>query len=141
MELPIKLLSSEAKLPTRGSEHACGLDLYSPIHVSIKPSEKVLIKTDIGIAIPNGYYGRIAPRSSMAWKKHSDIGAGIIDSDYRGNIGVVLFNLSTENTIEIEPGDRIAQLIIQKYEHVLPKLVSNLEETARNEGGFGSSGK
>ena len=103
INIRIKKLTQNATIPTRGTIDSAGLDLYSAIKLTIKPSEKALIPTDIAISIPKTYYGRIAPRSSMAWKKHSDIGAGVIDSDYRGNIGVVIINLSTVLFFIIQP--------------------------------------
>jgi dUTP pyrophosphatase len=139
----IKLLSENARTPTKGSLDAAGYDLYSACDNIIQPHDKALIKTDISLEIPKGYYGRIAPRSSMAWKKHTDVGAGVIDSDYRGPIGVVLFNLSSTEPVHIEKHDKIAQLIFEKcYDfelHLLTKQELNI--TQRNEGGFGSTGK
>jgi dUTP pyrophosphatase len=120
--LRVKKLSENATIPVRGSSHAgnrlsillqlcidilAGYDLFSAIDVVIAPHGKELVKTDISIAIPSGmshflvhyrlayfagYYGRVAPRSSLAWKNHIDVGAGVIDEDYRGPLGVVLFN-------------------------------------------------
>ena len=138
-QLRIKLLSTNAKVPTRGSEKAAGYDLYSAIDYTINPGDKGLIPTDIAIMIPTGYYGRIAPRSSLAWKNHIDVGAGVIDEDYRGPVGVVLFNHSSEE-FKITKGDRIAQLIITKI--ITPEVivVENLDNTVRGSGGFGSTG-
>jgi len=143
INIRIKKLTQNATIPTRGTIDSAGLDLYSAIKLTIKPSEKALIPTDIAISIPKTYYGRIAPRSSMAWKKHSDIGAGVIDSDYRGNIGVVIFNLSTTDSIEINTGDRIAQLIIEKYYpcNLINVKEGILDDTDRNTGGFGYTGE
>ena len=143
INLHIKKLTQNATIPTRGTIDSAGLDLYSAIKLTIKPSEKALIPTDIAISIPKTYYGRIAPRSSMAWKKHSDIGAGVIDSDYRGNIHIVIFNLSTTNSIEINIGDRIAQLIIEKYYqcNLINVKDGKLDNTERNTGGFGYTGE
>ena len=143
INIRIKKLTQNATIPTRGTIDSAGLDLYCAIKLTIKPSEKALIPTDIAISIPKTYYGRIAPRSSMAWKKHSDIGAGVIDSDYRGNIGVVIFNLSTTDSIEINIGDRIAQLIIEKYYpcNLINVNEGILDDTERNTGGFGYTGE
>lgn len=140
MKLIVKLTHKNAKTPIRGTKQSAGLDLFSITDISIPPSSKELINTGISIEIPTGYYGRIAPRSSMAWKKHSDVGAGVIDSDYRGDIGVVLFNLSTTNSIEINAGDKIAQLIIEKA--YFPEIIVSgaLAQTERGDGGFGSTG-
>lgn len=112
-ELLVKRLSSNATLPTRGSEEAAGYDLYSAEDYIMLPRSKALIKTDLQIAVPYGCYGRIAPRSGFAWKKHTDIGAGVVDSDYRGNVCILVYNLS-DNNVTINQGDRIAQLVLEK---------------------------
>jgi dUTP pyrophosphatase len=105
---------------------------------------KVLVKTDLAIAIPHDCYGRIALRSGLAWKYGIDVGAGVIDADYRGNVGIILFNLS-DSMFVIHPGDRIAQLIIEKILHCEVKETTDLLpdplcHTSRGEMGFGSSG-
>lgn len=97
------------------------------------------MKTDIQIEVPEGHYGRVAPRSGLAWKNSIDVGAGVIDEDYRGNVGVILFNFSDVN-FEIKKGDRIAQLICERISYPTVVEVDTLSETARGEGGFGSTG-
>ena len=97
-----------------------------------------LVKTDVAVAIPDGYYGRVAPRSSMALK-HIDVGAGVIDSDYRGEIGIVLFNHS-ESDLLVEQHSRVAQLIIEKLGVFQMVEVGELDCTVRGEGGYGSTG-
>eukprot|EP01084_Bolivina_argentea_P250673 420101_1 len=87
----IKKLTENAVIPSKGSLMSAGYDLYSGYDVLIPARGKALAKTDIAMAIPEGCYGRIAPRSGLAWKHHIDIGAGVIDADYRGNVGVVMF--------------------------------------------------
>ena len=142
MQLQIILDDENAKPPVRGSDEAAGYDLFSVEDFIIDPSGKALINTGIKMCIPNGYYGRIAPRSSMAWKKHSDVGAGVIDSDYRGLVKVVLFNLSTTNNLEIKMGDKIAQLIIERA--YFPEVVvmnDSLASSERGDNGFGSTGR
>ena len=138
-DCPIKLLSSNAKVPTRGSECAAGFDLYSAEPLTMYPKEWKIIPTDIAIAIPDGYFGKIAPRSSLA-VKGIDVLGGIIDSDYRGNIKVILINHGTDLKV-FYPGDRIAQLIILPY--IAPKMIitDDLPQTNRGIGGFGSTGK
>ncbi|KAF6129798.1 deoxyuridine triphosphatase [Phyllostomus discolor] len=89
-------LSEHATAPTKGSARAAGYDLYSAYDYTVPPMEKALVKTDIQIALPAGCYGRVAPRSGLAAKHFIDVGAGVIDEDYRGNIGVVLFNFGKE---------------------------------------------
>jgi len=140
--LRVKRLTPNAQIPTRGSEEAAGYDLYAAHDCVIEPHSKALIKTDLAIAVPYGCYGRIAPRSGFAWKKHTDIGAGVVDSDYRGNVGVVVFNLS-DKEVTVSQGDRIAQLILERIcfaEIAEVGLDDELGETQRAAGGFGSTG-
>lgn len=131
----------DAKIPTRGSKEAAGWDLYSSENIVVPARGKAIIPTGIHIAIPYGYYGRVAPRSGMSWKKHTDIGAGVIDSDYRGTIGVVMFNHG-EQDLNIELHDRVAQLVIEKINTNEMKEVNlnDLNNTERGEGAFGSTG-
>lgn len=132
---------NDPKIPTRGSEHAAGWDLYASENVVVPKNGKAIIPTGIYIAIPTGYYGRVAPRSGMSWKKHTDIAAGVIDSDYRGAIGVVMFNHSSED-LQINVHDRVAQLIIEKINMSPLKEVDymDLDKTERGEGAYGSTG-
>jgi dUTP pyrophosphatase len=139
-QLLCKRLSENAKLPTRGSSHAAGYDLYSAQEVTIAAEGKALVKTDIAVAIPEGHYGRVAPRSGLAWKHHIDCGAGVIDRDYRGNVGVILFNLAKQE-FKIKQGDRIAQLILEKISTPPVVEVEDLDKTDRGSGGFGSTGR
>ncbi|XP_032415919.1 deoxyuridine 5'-triphosphate nucleotidohydrolase, mitochondrial [Xiphophorus hellerii] len=133
-------LSDLATTPTRGSAKAAGYDLYSAYDYSIGPLDKAIVKTDIQIAVPHGCYGRVAPRSGLAAKHFIDVGAGVVDEDYRGNVGVVLFNFGKE-TFEVKKGDRVAQLVCEKI--CYPDLVEEetLDETVRGAGGFGSTGR
>ena len=94
--LRVKKLSEFATLPVRASPRAAGYDLFAAHEHAIPAHGKALIKTDLSLAIPVGHYGRIAPRSSLAWKNHLDVGAGVIDEDYRGPLGVVMFNFGAE---------------------------------------------
>nr|XP_012218583.1 PREDICTED: deoxyuridine 5'-triphosphate nucleotidohydrolase [Linepithema humile] len=132
-------LSEKAFAPTRGSEYAAGYDLRSAYKYIISAHGKELVKTDLQIEVPFGTYGRVAPRSGLAWKNHIDVGAGVIDADYRGNLGVVLFNHSNDD-FEIAPGDRIAQLICEKITYPDIEEVKSLDDTNRGAGGFGSTG-
>uniref|UniRef100_A0ABI7XSH3 Deoxyuridine 5'-triphosphate nucleotidohydrolase n=1 Tax=Felis catus TaxID=9685 RepID=A0ABI7XSH3_FELCA len=113
MRLRFVRLSEHATAPSKGSARAAGYDLYSAYDYTVPPMEKVLVKTDIQIALPSGCYGRVAPRSGLAAKHFIDVGAGVIDEDYRGNVGVVLFNFGKEK-FEVKKGDRIAQLICER---------------------------
>ncbi|XP_063044450.1 deoxyuridine 5'-triphosphate nucleotidohydrolase, mitochondrial [Engraulis encrasicolus] len=133
-------LTEHATVPTRGSAKAAGYDLYSAYDCSIGPMDKAIVKTDIQIAIPHGCYGRVAPRSGLAAKHFIDVGAGVVDEDYRGNVGVVLFNFSKE-TFEVKKGDRIAQLICERICYPDLEELESLDETQRGEGGFGSTGR
>ncbi|XP_035252639.1 deoxyuridine 5'-triphosphate nucleotidohydrolase-like [Anguilla rostrata] len=132
-------LSENATVPTRGSAKAAGYDLYSAYDYSIAPLDKTIVKTDIQIAVPPGCYGRVAPRSGLAAKHFIDVGAGVVDEDYRGNVGVVLFNFSKE-TFEVKKGDRVAQLICEKICYPELEQHDTLDVTARGAGGFGSTG-
>ena len=138
--LRVKRLSENAVLPVRGSGLAAGYDLASAEDIVIPARGKAIAKTDLAMAIPLGHYGRIAPRSGFSWKKHTDIGAGVIDADYRGNVGVVIFNHSDED-INVSQGDRVAQLIIEQISTpVVEDVEGDLDDTQRGEGGFGSTG-
>uniref|UniRef100_A0A3Q3XRU9 Deoxyuridine 5'-triphosphate nucleotidohydrolase n=1 Tax=Mola mola TaxID=94237 RepID=A0A3Q3XRU9_MOLML len=132
-------LSEHATTPTRGSAKAAGYDLYSAYDYTIGAMDKAIVKTDIQIAVPHGCYGRVAPRSGLAAKKFIDVGAGVVDEDYRGNLGVVLFNFGKE-TFEVKKGDRVAQLVCERI--CYPDLVEQetLDKTERGAGGFGSTG-
>lgn len=122
-----------------GSEFSAGLDLRAIQETWIKPGERALIKTGVSVAIPNNFFGSIRPRSGLAVKKGIDVLAGVIDCDYRGEIGVVLINLGSE-TFVVQPGDRVAQMIIQPYLTVETVQVEDLDATNRGTGGFGSTG-
>ncbi|XP_035273406.1 deoxyuridine 5'-triphosphate nucleotidohydrolase-like isoform X5 [Anguilla anguilla] len=133
-------LTENATVPTKGSAKSAGYDLYSAYDYSVAPMDKVVVKTDIQIAVPTGCYGRVAPRSGLAAKYFIDVGAGVVDEDYRGNVGVVLFNFSKE-TFEVKKGDRVAQLICEKICYPELEEHKTLDETVRGAGGFGSTGK
>ncbi|KAI1889676.1 hypothetical protein AGOR_G00165410 [Albula goreensis] len=133
-------LSANATVPTKGSAKSAGYDLYSAYDYSLAPMDKVIVKTDIQIAVPPGCYGRVAPRSGLAAKHFIDVGAGVVDEDYRGNVGVVLFNFSKE-IFEVKKGDRVAQLVCEKICYPELEQHETLDETARGSGGFGSTGR
>lgn len=137
--LKIKLLGPNAKAPVKSTPGAAGYDMYSSEACVVPANGKALVSTDIAVAIPTNCYGRVAPRSGLASKHSIHVGAGVIDSDYRGDVSVLLFNLSSE-PFAINVGDRIAQLIIERI--CLPDtvVVDDLDETARGAGGFGSTG-
>jgi len=137
--LQVCKLSEHAHLPTKGSTLAAGYDLKSAYDYIIPGMGKIVAKTDLAIRVPNGTYGRVAPRSGLAAKHHIDVGAGVVDQDYTGNIGVVMFNHAQED-FEIKKGDRIAQFICEKIEYPDLEEVASLNSTERGEGGFGSTG-
>ena len=157
MEVKYSKLHPEGKEPFRANTSDAGYDLFSTEYVTLEPFQRKLISTGINVEIPEGFYGRVAPRSGLACKKGIDVMAGVIDSGYRGEVKVLLINLNFEgynlkpnafetmfgsaNKIEIKPGDRIAQLIIEKCHSVEWKPMETLEESQRGEQGFGSSGQ
>lgn len=143
----IKKTDENAKIPTYGSVYAAGADLYAVIHneenkVEILPGETAFIDTGIVMEIPNGYVGLVYARSGLSCKQGLAPAnkVGVIDSDYRGNIMVALYNQSNETRI-VSEGDRIAQIVIQPVEQFGFKVKENLSDTIRGNGGFGSSGK
>ena len=140
ISLGVKKLCFDAIIPTRGSDGAVGYDLYSS-EDAIVPCQagRALVSTGIALSIPDGLYGRVAPRSGLAVKHCINVGAGVIDPDYTGEVKVVLFNHGMEN-FEIKKGDRIAQLILERCETPMVKEIGLLEETLRGDGGFGSTG-
>src|SRR5271155_5833085 len=111
--LYVKLLSQDATVPTRATKYSAGYDLYSNESVMIFPRGRALVKTGISVAFSTECYGRIAPRSGLAVKSGLDVGAGVIDPDYRGEIMVLLFNHS-DSSVGIKTGDKIAQMILEK---------------------------
>uniref|UniRef100_M4C299 Deoxyuridine 5'-triphosphate nucleotidohydrolase n=1 Tax=Hyaloperonospora arabidopsidis (strain Emoy2) TaxID=559515 RepID=M4C299_HYAAE len=137
--LRIKKLSPQAILPSRGSSLAAGLDLAAAYDAVIPAGSKGLVKTDLAIAVPDSCYARVAPRSGLALKNFIDTGAGVIDADYRGNVGVLLFNHSTED-FAVKRGDRVAQLILERIEYPRIEEVDEIDQTARGASGFGSTG-
>ena len=157
MDVKYSKLNKEGKEPFQANSSDAGYDLFSTEYVTIEPFQRRLISTGINVEIPEGFYGRIAPRSGLACKKGIDVMAGVIDSGYRGEIKVLLINLNFEgynlkpnafeamfgsaNKIDIKPGDRIAQLIIERCYKVDWKKMKTLENSERGQGGFGSSGE
>jgi dUTP pyrophosphatase len=136
--LSFKRLDPKGMLPTRASPSSAGLDLYSIEAISLKPKERRLIQTGLAVAIPDGYYGRLAPRSGLATQKGIDVLAGVIDADYRGEIGCLLYNVG-EEIIDLPAQSRICQLIIEKIITPDAVWVESLAETSRGSGGFGST--
>ncbi len=142
--LEIKVVNrSKHPLPQYETVQAAGMDLRADLEesVEIRPMERKLIGTGIHIQLPVGYEAQIRPRSGMAWKFGLTVlnAPGTIDSDYRGEIKVILINLS-EEIRTIEDGDRIAQMVVAQHERVVFALVDDLEETTRGSGGYGHTG-
>ncbi len=133
-------LHEAAKLPTRGSLYAAGLDLYAIESLTIPAYARRGVRTGLAVSIPQGFYGRVAPRSGLAIRHGLDVLAGVIDSDYRGEIICALINHGDE-PLEIEAGSRIAQLIIEAIMTPKPTWSEDLSETERGPGGFGSTGE
>ena len=134
---------SKHQTPSYETIFSAGMDLRANISESLrlKPLERVIVKTGLFIALPAGLEAQVRPRSGLAAKRGITVlnSPGTVDADYRGEIGVILVNLSNEDFL-IKDGERIAQLIIAKHEQITWKEVSILDKTERGEGGFGSTG-
>lgn len=130
----------EGELPLRSTPHAAGADLFAAEEAELAPGERRLIGTGIRLAIPEGHVGLIWPRSGLAVRIGIDTMAGVIDSDYRGEVKVLLVNHG-DDPFRIGRGDRIAQLLVQRVETVQYFRCGELPETQRGENGFGSSGR
>ena len=133
-------LSPHARIPTRGTYWAAGHDLYSAHDYTIGVGDQMLVKTDLQIAMPPGCYGRIASRSSLTHSHAIEVGAGVIDPDYRGNVGIILFNFGKE-AYSVKRGDRCAQIILEQMYVPFVVEVEQLDDTVRGTGAFGSTGK
>ena len=142
--MTIKVINkSKHDLPKYQTELSAGMDLYANIDepITLKPLERTLVKTGLFISLPKGYEAQVRPRSGLAFKNGITVlnTPGTIDADYRGEIGVILVNLSSQD-FTINDGDRIAQMVIAKHDTAIWEEEENLDETNRGEGGFGSSG-
>ncbi|MCB9196624.1 MAG: dUTP diphosphatase [Flavobacteriales bacterium] len=135
---------SKHPTPSYATIQSAGMDLRANLDepITLKPLERRLIPTGLSIALPDGFEAQVRPRSGLAFKKGITVlnSPGTIDADYRGDIGVILINLSQEDFV-VEDGERIAQLVVATYTQVEWLEVSELDETTRGEGGFGSTGK
>mgnify|MGYP005857087717 CR=1 FL=1 len=139
--MKIARIDNTARFPTKGSLEAAGFDLYmaGDNDFTLYPMQRQLFPTRLIVAVPDGYYGRVAPRHGI------DVLAGVVDSDYRGELMVMLINLG-EKEITFHPGNRIAQLVVEKYASwrdisIVAATVGELADTERGAGGFGSTGK
>ena len=135
----VKRLHNNARIPVRATSEAAGYDLAAAQSVVCPAHGKVLVKTGLSITMPPSCYGRIAPRSRLALKKFIDVGAGVIDADYRGHLVGVLFNFG-DSDFQINMGDKVAQLIFEKIKIPAIKEGNSLEDTNRRNKGFGSTG-
>jgi dUTP pyrophosphatase len=143
VELPIARLNDDAVLPSRAHEGDAGLDLYACEAAHIGPGERWSVGTGVAVEIPDGHAGLVLPRSGLA-KKHGISlvnSPGLIDSGYRGEIRVLLLNTDPADIFRVEPGDRIAQLLIAPIALAEPVEAAALADSARGDGGFGSSGR
>ncbi|HIG32683.1 MAG TPA: dUTP diphosphatase [Flavobacteriales bacterium] len=142
--MKIKIVNnSQHDSPEYATSQSAGLDLRANLteSITLKPLARTLVKTGLFIELPQGYEAQVRPRSGLAYKKGITVlnSPGTIDADYRGEIGVILVNLSEEEFV-IENGERVAQLVIAKHEQAQWVEVENLDETDRGAGGFGSTG-
>lgn len=142
--MKIQILNkSSFLLPQYATEHSAGLDVRAnnTEPITLSPLQRTIVPTGLFVAIPEGYEIQVRPRSGLAAKRGITVlnAPGTIDADYRGEIGVILVNLSNEEFI-INPGERVAQLVVAKHERADWEEVSNLDETSRGAGGFGSTG-
>ena len=135
----MKLLDPNARAPVRASIGAAGYDLFSCCEARIPARGRGLVDTGIALAIPAGCYGRVAPRSGLAVREGLDAGAGVIDSDYRGQVRVLLFNHSDKEVV-LPAHTRVAQLVLERIATPPVRVVAELDATERGAGGFGSTG-
>lgn len=142
VRVPIKILSRDAQIPHMAYNGDAGVDLRSVERIVLKPQERAMVATGLAIALPEGYAGFILPRSGLAAKHGVSIvnAPGLIDSNYRGELKVILLNTDPDNSFTIEIGDRIAQLIVMPVPTINFEQVEELTESQRGESGFGSSG-
>jgi len=143
VELQVRRLRDDARLPTRAHEGDAGLDLYAVEGARIDPGERTSIPTGVAVAIPDGHAGLVLPRSGLA-KRHGITipnAPGLIDSGFRGELQVLLMNADPAEPFEVDPGDRIAQLVVSPFADMAPIEVAELDESARGLAGFGSTGR
>ena len=141
--LRFRLLTEQAKLPSRAHPGDAGLDLYAAEALTIDPGERAMVGTGVAVAIPDGHAGLVLPRSGNAARHGIALvnAPGLIDAGYRGELRVLLLNTDKREPFAIEPGDRIAQLLITPFATLAPTSVEELDDSSRGEGGFGSSGR
>jgi dUTP pyrophosphatase len=138
--ISVQLLDNNAKIPTKANPNDAGFDLYSVLDTVIPPKQRKTVRTGIAIKMPEHFAGLIWPRSGLSVKQGIDVLAGVVDSGYRGEIMVCLYNTSDE-VVGINTGDRIAQIIFQEVPRVSMEVHETLGSSQRGDNGFGSSGK
>jgi dUTP pyrophosphatase len=143
VELRFQLLADGARLPARAHDGDAGLDLYANEGARIAPGERATVGTGVAVEIPVGHAGLVLPRSGLAARHGIALvnAPGLIDAGYRGEIRVLILNTDRAEAFEVEPGDRIAQLLLTPFAAAEPVAAVELAETARGDGGFGSSGR
>ena len=135
-----KNITETSKIPSRANFNDAGFDLYSDENITIKANSRQTIKTGVAFQIQRGFAGLIWPRSGLAVKQGIDVLAGVIDSGYRGEVMVCLYNTSNED-VKIDHGDRVAQIIFQELPMVSLLSIDTLDDSQRGSNGFGSTGK
>ena len=142
MDLPFKRLRPDGSLPSAQHAGDAGLDLRAAIDATVKPGERAMVPTGVAVAIPDGHAGLVLPRSGLATTHGLTLSnsPGLIDAGYRGEVICSVVNLDRDEAVEIHTGDRIAQLVIVELPDVTPTWVDELPDSARGEGGFGSTG-
>lgn len=139
--VPIRRLHGDAKIPSQAKASDAGYDLHAIERYDLEPGEREMFRTGIAVAIPDGHVGYIKPRSGLAARNGLDVLGGVIDSGYRGEIGVILLNTDVSETIHVSKGDRIAQLVIQPVTSAsFLEVETELPASDRGQGGFGSTG-
>ncbi len=138
--LKIKKLRPDAVMPTYAHSGDAGLDMYTCEAVTVAPGERVTVSTGIAMEIPEGYVGLVWDKSGISIKGGLKTMGGVVDSPYRGEIMIGIINLSSEPYV-FEKGHKVAQMVIQKKENVVVEEVTELSDTSRGQGGFGSTGK
>ena len=143
IDLPVRRVREEAVVPERAYSGDAGLDLAACERVELGPGERALVPTGLAVAIPDGYAGFVLPRSGLAARHGISIvnAPGLVDAGYRGEVQVALLNTDVSEAFVVEPGMRIAQLVVQRIEHARPVVTDELPASERGAGGFGSSGR
>ena len=143
LDVPVRLTAPEGAVPRYALPGDAGADLFLAEDVELAPFQRALVGTGIAVAIPDGHAGLVLPRSGLAFKHGIALvnAPGLIDSGYRGELRVLLLNTDRESPFDVEPGDRIAQLVVVRVEAPELEELEVLEESARGDGGFGSTGR